>query len=168
MKDLSTLQEGLKQARPVNWEDLPDITLYMDQLISYMPRQLTGFDQGEKLTSAMVNNYIKAGLVPRAEGKRYHRGHLAQLTAVCALKRVLALGEMDILLKSINIDTPEGQYENFCAQLDSALTATAQTVDGHEDLSQLALQLALQSYANQLACRRILEELTPKETGKKN
>ena len=41
-----------------------DIALYMDQLISYMPRQLIHFDENEALTSAMVNNYIKDGLVP--------------------------------------------------------------------------------------------------------
>ncbi len=167
MKDFTALQEGLQPTRPADWGDLPDIALYMDQLISYMPRQLTGFDQGEKLTSAMVNNYIKAGLVPRAEGKRYHRGHLAQLTAVCALKQVLSLGEMDTLLKSLPETDPQAQYTNFTTQLDSALSQVSETMEGREDLSQLALQLALQSYANQLACRRILEELAPEETGKK-
>lgn len=166
MSDLNEMNDGLQTARPASWEDLPDISLYMDQLISYMPRQLAGFDQGEKLTSAMVNNYIKAGLVPRAEGKRYHRSHLAQLTAVCALKQVLTLGEMDILLKAIEEDSPEAQYANLTAQMDAALTDATGRMDGEEDLPQLALQLALQSYANQLACRRILEKLAPKPTKK--
>ncbi|MFR8330973.1 MAG: DUF1836 domain-containing protein [Oscillospiraceae bacterium] len=62
----------------------------MDQLISYMPRQLIHYGEGEALTSAMVNNYIKDGALPRADGKRYSRTHLAYLTAICALKQVLS------------------------------------------------------------------------------
>ena len=62
------------------WEILPDIGLYMDQLISYMPRQLIHYGEGEALTSAMVNNYIKDGALPRADGKRYSRTHLAPLS----------------------------------------------------------------------------------------
>ena len=40
MDELQNLKDRMEQERPAPWEDLPDITLYMDQLISYMPRQL--------------------------------------------------------------------------------------------------------------------------------
>ena len=62
MDELQELKHRMEQERPTPWEDLPDIALYMDQLISYMPRQLIHFDEGSTLTSAMVNNYIKDGL----------------------------------------------------------------------------------------------------------
>ena len=70
MDELQNLKDRMEQERPAPWEDLPDIALYMDQLISYMPRQLIRFDEGNVLTPAMVNNYIKDGLVPgrRASG----------------------------------------------------------------------------------------------------
>ncbi len=165
MEHRDELKQGLTP-RPASWEDLPDITLYMDQLMSYMPRQLSHFDEGEKLTSAMVNNYIKAGLIPRADGKRYDRRHLTVLTQICALKRVLPLSEMDTLLKCLEADT-QNQYNHFCAQLDSALCDVAQTVEEGTDLPQLALQLALESYASQLACRRILATLAPEPPHKK-
>ena len=89
MEELRELKSRMEQERPARWEELPDLALYMDQIVSYMPRQLIHFDQGETLTSAMVNNYIKDGLVPRADGKRYGPVHLGYLTAVCALKKVL-------------------------------------------------------------------------------
>lgn len=69
MEELHELKSRMEQERPARWEELPDLALYMDQIISYMPRQLIHFDQGETLTSAMVNNYIKDGLVPRADGQ---------------------------------------------------------------------------------------------------
>ena len=98
MDELQNLKSRMEQERPSPWEDLPDIALYMDQLISYMPRQLIRFDGGPVLTSAMVNNYIKDGLVPRAEGKRYGPIHLGYLTAVVALKQVLSVRDIGALM----------------------------------------------------------------------
>ena len=121
MEEIRELKERLERERPVEWEAFPDIGLYMDQLISYMPRQLIHYGEGESLTSAMVNNYIKDGAMPRAEGKRYSRTHLAYLTALCALKQVLSVKDAG--------------------------------------LPGLALALALRSYADRLACQRILELL---------
>ena len=40
MEAIRELKERLETERPVEWESFPDIGLYMDQLISYMPRQL--------------------------------------------------------------------------------------------------------------------------------
>ena len=98
MEELLDLKKRMEDERPTPWEELPDLALYMDQIISYMPRQLIHFDEGEALTSAMVNNYIKDGLVPRAEGKRYGPVHLGYLTAVCALKKVLSVRDIGTLL----------------------------------------------------------------------
>ena len=122
-----------------------------------MPRQLIHFDEGEALTSAMVNNYIKEGLVPRADGKRYGPIHLGYLTAVSALKKILSVRDTGILLAAgqARNKTPEELYTYFCAALDRALADTADTIDENatrEDLPRLALDLALRSYANQLAC----------------
>ena len=90
MEEIRELKERLERERPVEWEAFPDIGLYMDQLISYMPRQLIHYGEGESLTSAMVNNYIKDGAMPRAEGKRYSRTHLAYLTALALALRSYA------------------------------------------------------------------------------
>ena len=166
MEELLDLKRRLEQERPAAWNELPDISLYMDQIISYMPRQLIHFDDRDALTSAMVNNYIKDGLVPRAEGKRYAPVHLAYLTAVCALKKVLSVRDISNLIHSgeeLGMDA-EAMYSYFLRKLDKALTDTAETIDpdaGQWELAKLALTLALQSYAYQLACARILDILEP-------
>ena len=166
MEELLDLKHRLEQERPAAWNELPDISLYMDQIISYMPRQLIHFDDRDTLTSAMVNNYIKDGLVPRAEGKRYAPVHLAYLTAVCALKKVLSVRDISNLIHSgeeLGMDA-ETMYGYFLRKLDQALTGTAETIDpdaGQWELAKLALTLALQSYAYQLACARILDILEP-------
>lgn len=166
MEALLDLKSRMEQERPTPWTELPDLALYMDQIIAYMPRQLIRFDEGEALTSAMVNNYIKDGLVPRAEGKRYGPVHLSYLTAVCALKKVLPVKDTGALIAAGQeiTDSPEKLYNYFCGALDRALTDTAQAIPANtqrEDLAKLALDLALRSYANQLACARILDILQP-------
>ena len=163
MEGLHELKERLAQERPVSWEGFPDIPLYMDQLISYMPRQLIQWER-DALTPAMVNNYIKDGLLPRAEGKRYSRTHLAYLTAICALKQVLSVREVGVLLSTgCTGEDPEGAYTHFCTVLDAALGEAAEALDpeaeGGEALSSLALDLALRSYAYKLACQRVLARL---------
>lgn len=171
MDELQELKSRMEQERPTPWEDLPDIALYMDQLISYMPRQLIHFDENAALTSAMVNNYIKDGLVPRAEGKRYGPIHLGYLTAVVALKQVLSVRDIGALMgagRSLEKSPPE-QYGYFCRALDQALTDTAQSIDpeaGQSDLARMALNFAVRSYANQLACQRILDILQPSKEKK--
>ena len=54
----------------------------------------------------------------------------------------------------------KGLYEYFCRELDRALTETAESLDENltEDrLPALALGLALRSYADKLACQRVLD-----------
>ncbi len=168
MEELLELKERLNRERPASWEALPDIALYMDQIISYMPRQLIHYDESENLTSAMVNNYIKDGLLPRADGKRYGQTHLAYLTAICALKHVLSVKEMKALIQDgLQGREPQRVYDYFCRALDKALNDTANALDEEterENLSRLALELALRSYADRLACQRVLSLLQENET----
>jgi len=171
MEELEKLKARLETQRPAEWEALPDLSLYMDQVIGYMPRQFIQDGEGERLTSAMVNNYIKDGLLPRAEGKRYSKVHLACLTAICALKQVLPVRDAGLLARRPG--EPEEQYAAFCRALDLALKDTAESLDvdcPQEDLPQLALTLALRSYADKLACQQIialLRENAPQPEGRK-
>lgn len=171
-EQLGELQRQLMEERPVEWDSLPDIPLYMDQVVSYLSRQLIGFGRGDVLTSAMVNNYIKDGLVPRAQGKRYGREHLVYLTLVAAVKQVLSVRDMKTLVEGVNgpLD-PQDLYETFQDNLDAALKSTREHIerfpDSEENLPGLALSLALRSYADALACRRVVELLRPPEEPKK-
>lgn len=166
MKEIEKIKDKLKTARPEPWESIPDIDLYMDQVISYMKRQHIGLDleDEENLTSAMINNYIKSGLLPRAKGKKYNRNHIGYLTAICLLKQVLSVGDAGKLLKTqMEDDTVETFYNNYRTTLDGQFNITADQIDENADegqLAQLALQLAISSYAQKLACQKILETIT--------
>lgn len=163
LNDMESLRQRMACERPAAWDTLPDLPLYMDQVVSYLGRQLITFGEGDNLTSAMINNYIKDGIVPRAKGKRYEREHLSSLTAVAALKQVLSVKDMGTLMANGAMQgDPRERYEHFCAELDLALKSALEDMDRSSDpsdLSELALTLALRSYADALACRRILDLL---------
>lgn len=164
MEDLTELRQRLRTQRPVAWEQLPDFALYMDQVLSYMDRQLIRFDEDDGLTSAMVNNYTKSGLVPRAAGKKYNREHLAYLTAICVLKRVMSTRDMDLLIKQElqgERSVADG-YAAFCESLDKALNITADEMELYLDESTLAdaaIHFALLSYAAGVASNRYVSLL---------
>ena len=164
MYNLSVFRERLQTQRPVAWDQLPDFALYMDQVLSYMDRQVIRFDEDDGLTAAMVNNYTKSGLVPRAEGKKYSREHLAYLTAICILKHVMSTRDMDLLIKEeLHGDRPIADGEAaLCSSLDKALDLTAREMEdrtGEDDLADAAIHFALLSYAAGVASSRYVSLL---------
>ena len=168
MQDMNVLRQRLQTQRPVPWEQLPDFALYMDQVLSYMDRQVIRFGEDDGLTAAMVNNYTKSGLVPRAEGKKYGREHLAYLTAICVLKHVLSAKDMDLLLREELRDGRQvaDGYTAFCASLDSALSLTAEEMADRTDegsLADSAIHFALLSYAAGVASSRYVAALREKQ-----
>lgn len=61
-------------------------------------------------------------------------------------------------------------YDYFCGELDRAMSETADALPAdvaEEDLAKVALGLALRSYADQLACQRVLSLLDQQESPKK-
>ena len=163
MEELEELKRQLMEQRPDGWDSLPDIPLYMDQVLSYLSRQLSYFDEGDALTSAMINNYMKDGLLERARGKKYDQVHLAYLIAITALKQVMSVREMKVLTTvAREMGGPDKQYGYFGRYLDEALSDTARHIDedtSDRDLPKLVLDLAMRSYANMIACHQALTVL---------
>ncbi len=97
------------------WEQIPDLGLYMDQVMTFTTRQLGPlFEDAERVfTPSMVNNYVKMGLVQRPVDKKYGREQLAQLLMVCVLKQSASAEEMKLLLKVEKSGGVRELYEAF-------------------------------------------------------
>lgn len=155
----------LQTMRPEDWHQIPDIDLYMDQIIAFMKRQHIGLaaEGDESLTPAMINNYIKSGLLPRAHGKRYDREHIGYLTAICLLKQVLSVKESGVLLGSVmQNESIEEFYRDYCGIVGETYTEVASKLEGteqKEERAALALRLAVESYADMLACKALVASL---------
>jgi hypothetical protein len=171
MEELQELLEKMREQRPSDWASLPDIPLYMDQVLSLMSRQTISFEGDDALTGAMVNNYIKDGVMPRADGKRYNAEHLAYLTAICVLKQVLPVRDIALVRRFALDGDAQERYEGFRRELDRALDRAADELppefetEGNpsaRDMADAALRFALLSYSYDLACRRIVAVLRDK------
>lgn len=99
------------------WDDFPVLPLYMDQVIYLMNQYLSPLpqeDEQKPLTPAMINNYVKLGIVPRPVKKRYGRTHLAYLIMVCILKRTVSTAEIKKLVPaSLGEDEIKAVYQAF-------------------------------------------------------
>ena len=109
--DINTLRDDINSWEPVKWEGLPDIDLYMDQVVTYLRRQLALFQDDSEaslVTRSIINNYVKDGIVPRPVNKRYAREQLSALMMACVLKRVLPMQQVKQLLRP-------GDQESYAA-----------------------------------------------------
>jgi hypothetical protein len=108
------------------WSELPDLDLYMDQVVTFLDQSLAVFSEGEKpITATMINNYVKQRVVTPPVRKRYAREHVAYLMVVFLLKKVLSIPEIIqlISMQSHAYDT-ELAYNYFCEELERALRTT--------------------------------------------
>ncbi len=160
MEKLVNLKEKLTR-RPVPWAKLPDLPLYKDQVVTYMQRQTIDSSGDERVTSAMISNYVKDKLLPKPSGKRYVREHVAGLTEICLLKQILSVKDAGFLLSLKNKKHgPEEFYNEFVGILDGMLNDVANGIDAHwegEALHDMALDFAIRSYCCRLACTGLLE-----------
>lgn len=170
MENLLELKQQLLSERPVPWDNLPDIDLYMDQLISYMPRQQLISSRENKITPAMVNNYIKANLLKRANGKRYSKSHLAELSIISFLKQIVTVKDAALVFNELPSDDIRRNYESYLQNLDTELKSVSEqlpdTLDDRE-IAEMVMQLAIVSYANKLTCLRLIDILQEKEDKKR-
>lgn len=108
------------------WNELPVIPLYMDQVVLVIEESIGIFATDEKIiTSTMVNNYVKSGLIQPPDKKRYERRQVSALIVISIMKQVLSINEI-MLLKRAIVDTQgrEAAYDMFCDKLEEALRST--------------------------------------------
>ena len=101
------------------WESLPDIGLYMDQVITFLDRVFAKDLPKGEITKAMVNNYVKSKLIPRPMGKKYDQSHIARLLMICVLKQSLNMESIRQILTMLCRASVQEGYEIFCRMMET-------------------------------------------------
>ena len=81
----------------VDPRDIPKIDLYMEQVTSFLEQEMGEsfrFHDECVFTGTMINNYTKAGVLPRPSNKRYSRRHVLTLIFIYLLKQNLSIPEI--------------------------------------------------------------------------
>ena len=95
---LSDWKEYITNSELPAWESIPDLGLYMEQVVTYLRDVIglshVGHDGTEIVTASAINNYVRKKLMPAPVKKRYYRVHLAYLLVLCTLKQSLTISEI--------------------------------------------------------------------------
>ncbi|MGN0598786.1 MAG: DUF1836 domain-containing protein [Oscillospiraceae bacterium] len=106
-----------RSCRLPRWNDLPDIGLYMDQVLSLMSKYIRIFSHGEaNLTPSMINNYVKLGILPPPVKKKYSRVHISHLLIICAMKSVLPIQVIGAMIEHLLKSRTEEELLNFFSE----------------------------------------------------
>lgn len=172
--EVRQIASSLREYMPVSWESMPDLELYMDQVITYLEREFALFQDaaGNKLiTRSMINNYVKDGIVPRPVKKRYARPQLGALTMACLLKRTMPMQSVKEMVVRDGEELNEETYGAFCREFQSVSLEQSELLDGLIDeagmsrdrMYQLALCFAIRSSIDRYVADRLLDELSREE-----
>ena len=67
----------------------------------------------------MINNYVKIGIMPAPEKKKYGKTHIAYLMVICVLKQVYSINDIGKLISlTIQYFEISKAYNRFCANLE--------------------------------------------------
>lgn len=169
-KSLKFWLDELSQFELTQYEKLPDIDLYMDQVITYLERVLQTLSLStldKQITSSMINNYVKGEVIPSPNAKRYNKEHIALILEVCMLKKALSISNIKDII-DINYKDKDftSVYNNFANESKEILhNVVDKTNDKLKDIKEndhlalynLALELSLNASANMMISERILD-----------
>ena len=108
----------LKSFRLPQWDELPDMDLYMDQVVMLLQRYLNFLPEDEHgnaaITASIINNYVRLKIMPPPVKKKYTRVHIAYLIMVCSLKQSV---NIPYIQKMLPLGLPESEvrriYEGY-------------------------------------------------------
>jgi len=137
-KDTAELEKWIKEVGSFSlpqFKELPNVELYMEQVLSYINSSLAIFsdDPRKVLTSFMVNNYVKAGMIPEPKKKKYDREQIGYLMAITLMKQTLSMSDMALLLALDQYATPDkGRLYAFYRSLEmSTIKSQASLLERH-------------------------------------
>ena len=109
---LNSILQSLDRIKFVNSDDIPSIDLYMDQVTTFMEKNLkdsTRYKGEDKiLTKTMINNYAKNDLLPPSYKKKYSKEHVLVLIFIYYFKNILSISDIQKLLNPLT----EKYFEN--------------------------------------------------------
>ncbi len=103
--DLHKVLASISKLNYINPDDIPDISLYMDQVTTFMEEKLSSYKRYEEdktLTKTMINNYAKNQLIPPPEKKKYTKKHMLLLIFIYYFKNFLSISDIKSIFKPIS------------------------------------------------------------------
>ena len=155
------LQEEAQNFHLPRWEEIPNIDLYIDQVVSLLESYLSNYIKSDNendntvVTKTMINNYVKHGVINPPINKKYNKEHIAYLFVIFILKQIYSIGEIKKLITlALETSSIENAYNRFCSELEKAIrmTFSGKSYINNDRLSheQYLLRNVVQSFAKKI------------------
>ena len=129
------------------WNELPNVDLYLDQVVTFINSSLNSFilsnvsnsskTENQFLTKTMINNYVKNKLIEPPKKKKYSKVQLAKLFVICILKQVYSMNDIkDLINIALQHSDIKIAYNSFCDQFEEALLCTYKRKDYIDNYSK--------------------------------
>ena len=123
------IADSVRCFRLPRYHEIPDVGLYLEQTAKYIAEYLNPVLENS-ITTSMISNYVKKGLIDNPVKKQYGRQQIAYLIFIAIAKNVLSL---DALINFIAVQkrtySLQKAYDYFCDQLESTLFFTTEIKD---------------------------------------
>jgi hypothetical protein len=133
-------EQYLKQYKLPEWKDLPDIGLYMDQVIALLTHYLdfisSGNPEEKPITPTTINNYVRLRVMPPPVKRKYYRVHIAYLIVIFTLKQSVSISSVQkVIPASLSPEEVRSFYESYCQTMGAvAQFFTIQTKEACEGI----------------------------------
>ena len=103
------------------YEEIPEVGLYLEQTAKYIADYLAPLED-ITITSSMISNYVKKGLITNPVRKQYSREQIAYLMFVAVAKTVLSMEDIGLLFEmQKKVYTAQRAYNYFCLEFENVL-----------------------------------------------
>lgn len=117
----AAIVQAMRDFHLPRYQDIPDVGLYLEQTTKYISGYLDVLHT-DCITSSMISNYVKKGLIESPVKKQYSREQIAYLFFIAVAKNVLSL---DALRGFIHLQqqtyTLEKAYNYFASEFENLL-----------------------------------------------
>lgn len=171
---LNNIIEKEVQKSSITSKDIPDLDLYMDQIMTLFDSHLANNKKNEDdklLTKTMINNYSKSKVITQVKGKKYTKEQIIQMLMIYQLKNNLSIQEIkDLLIPIYESNTDLSKlYDHFIEikhSINQQLKKMIQQIikdyqldiNQYHDLFLLIASLSTLSYSLNNIAESIIEE----------
>ncbi len=189
---LNSILKSLSNIDYIRPEEIPNIDLYMDQVTTFMDKQLAStkrYEDDKILTKTMINNYTKNHLLPPPVKKKYSREHVLILIFIYYFKNILSIRDIETILRPLTEKYFSGEnsmdlssvYEEVCqmekerieplqdavkAAWEKSLSSFPEIPEGDErdemKLFAFICNLSFDVYLKKMMIEKIIDELSSK------
>ena len=115
------IADSVRNFRLPRYHEIPNVGLYLEQTSKYIAECLAPV-QETAITSSMISNYVKKGLISNPVKKLYYREQIAHLMFIMLAKSVVSLDNLYHFIRLQKRTYPaERAYNYLCDELENML-----------------------------------------------